>query len=184
MRTALQFGIPASAVRRPLYTLQLTAGLFLAAAVLPAAAATASGNLTVPDGSTLAMRGPSGEHIVVSAADTPVALPAGEYVVNEWTCERKDEDGNSWKLQLFPRRDSFAIGVAEGQAPVLGKPSAIVSTLKIQPQQAKTIFWHSMKGERGEAVKLSCNGRRPPAPKLIVKNTAGTYEKTIRFGYG
>ena len=144
----------------------------------------ASGNVTVPDGVTLAVEGPSGQQLVIRSKDGPAAEPAAEYVVRGWTCERKDEQGRSWKLQLTPKRDTYSLAVAEGHPTALESMPAIVSTLKVSNRNGQYTFSHSMKGERGEVVKLLCNGKRPPAPKLTIKNKDGTYEKSLYFGYG
>jgi len=171
--------------RNPICPTWAVAGLLLALALaVQGAAPAASGNVTVPDGVTLTVEGPSGEQIVIGSKDGPAALPAAEYVVRKWVCESKDEKGRSWKLQLIPKRDTYSLVVAAGRSTALGSAPAIVSSLKVSRRNEQYTFWHSMKGERGEVVKLTCNGKRPPAPNLTIKTSDGTYEKSLYFGYG
>jgi hypothetical protein len=111
-------------------------------------------------------------------------LPVGKYRITEWTVERKDDKGTSWKLQATrpDKKTDFEINAEIETELSVGEP--IISRLNSRLRERTHYFDQSLRGRNGERITFTRNGARPQAPKLNIKNKDGTYDRTYSFSYG
>lgn len=111
-------------------------------------------------------------------------LPVGKYRIHHWKAERKDRQGNAWTLtgQDFGNKGDFEVNDGEQTNLEIGEP--IACALQIRKSGPTYTFSQILKGRLGEGIKLTCNGFQPQPPKLNIKNTNGSYNRTYRFEYG
>ncbi|MHC4544438.1 MAG: hypothetical protein ACYTDW_13840 [Planctomycetota bacterium] len=112
------------------------------------------------------------------------SLPIGQYRIDHWTTERKDDAGNSWKLQgsQFSKSGRFNVSEAEETELSIGEP--VISTLAVRDRRRQRYFSQTLKGKLKESIYITLNGKRVPAPKLRIKSKDATYDKTFDFRYG
>ena len=111
-------------------------------------------------------------------------LPVGKYRVEHWNIERKDEKGNNWKLEGKWSGGTGVFDVSTEKETELSTGEPIISTLEAREDGSGYSFNQGLKGQLGERIELTCNGERPPAPNLRIKNGNGTYDRTFTFAYG
>ncbi len=111
-------------------------------------------------------------------------LPVGKYRVYDWEIERKDEAGVPWKLagRSFP--NSVLLEVTKEKAATLDVGEPVVSSLAMNPEGGQYSFNQGLQGKLGERIDVECNGTRPAAPKIRIKNKAGTFDQTYSLEYG
>jgi hypothetical protein len=111
-------------------------------------------------------------------------LPVGKYRIQFWKTEHKDEQGNDWVLagKDFGGQGDFVVGDS-GQTDInIGEP--ITCEMQIRKRGSNYSFSQVLRGNLGEQIEMTCNGSRPEAPKLNIKNDTGSYDRTYRFEYG
>jgi hypothetical protein len=111
-------------------------------------------------------------------------LPVGQYRIQSWKIERKDDKGNTWTLagQRFADKGIFDVNETAVTDLDVGEP--IICTLAVQKKEAVYYFRRELKGRLGEEIKLTRNGATPSPPELRIKKEDGTYDRTFSFEYG
>ncbi len=111
-------------------------------------------------------------------------LPVGEYTTRLWRTEREDDQGNTWALtgQSFGDQSLFEINDSNQAKLDIGEP--IIATVDARKSGSNYSFNQIIKGRLEENIELTRNGARPRAPKLNIKNSDGTYNRTFSFEYG
>ncbi|OPZ99740.1 MAG: hypothetical protein BWY71_00913 [Planctomycetes bacterium ADurb.Bin412] len=112
------------------------------------------------------------------------SLPAGTYRIEHWGVERKDDQGANWKLagRWFDDKGIFSITPDQQTDLKIGEP--IVSTLEDRTQGKEHYFNQRTAGSLGEYIELTCNGSRPSAPSVRIKNQNGSYDRKFTLEYG
>jgi len=112
------------------------------------------------------------------------ALPVGDYRVNSWIINRKDDKGAAWKLSSYGcgRAADFTVAAESPVEMEIGEPVRAV----LQANETKTgvAFDLRLLGSLGESVDLRRGKDRPRAPRLEVASLKGTYRSTSTFEYG
>jgi hypothetical protein len=111
-------------------------------------------------------------------------LPVGEYTTRLWRAEREDDQGNTWALtgQSFGDQSLFEVNDSNQIKLDIGEP--IIATVDARKSGSNYSFNQIIKGRLEENIELTRNGARPRAPKLNIKNSDGTYNRTFSFEYG
>jgi hypothetical protein len=111
-------------------------------------------------------------------------LPVGEYTTRLWRTEREDDQGNAWTLtgQSFVDDNFFEVNDSNQIKLDIGEP--IIATVDARKSGSIYSFNQIIKGRLDEHIDLTRNGARPRAPKLNIKNSDGTYNRTFSFEYG
>jgi len=111
-------------------------------------------------------------------------LPVGEYTTRLWMTEREDDQGNTWALtgQSFGDQSLFEVNDSNQIKLDIGEP--IIATVDARKSGSNYSFNQIIKGRLEENIELTRNGARPRAPKLNIKNSDGTYNRTFSFEYG
>lgn len=111
-------------------------------------------------------------------------LPVGEYTTRLWRAEREDDQGNTWALtgQSFGDQSLFEVNDSNQIKLDIGEP--IIATVDARKSGSNYSFNQIIKGRLDEHIELTRNGARPRAPKLNIKNSDGTYNRTFSFEYG
>jgi hypothetical protein len=111
-------------------------------------------------------------------------LPVGEYTTRLWRAEREDDQGNAWVLtgQSFEDQSIFEVNASNQAKLDIGEP--IIATVDATKSGSNYSFNQIIKGRLEEHIELTRNGAQPQAPKLNIKNSDGTYNRTFSFEYG
>jgi hypothetical protein len=112
-------------------------------------------------------------------------LPVGKYRIEHWNIERKDQQDNNWKLEGNWSGDVgvFDVSVEKDTELAIGEP--IISSLGVADEGGENYYMsQNLAGHLGERIQLTCNGERPPAPKVQIRNENGSYDQTFTFAYG
>ncbi|MCX5638944.1 MAG: hypothetical protein NTX52_14805 [Planctomycetota bacterium] len=112
-------------------------------------------------------------------------LPVGKYCVEHWTIERKDEGGSDWKLEGrgFGDAGVFDVSTEKETEISIGEPA--ISSLEVADEGGGNYYIsQNLAGHLRERIEITCNGDRPPAPKLRIKSEDGKYDRTFAFEYG
>ncbi len=111
-------------------------------------------------------------------------LPVGEYTTRLWRTEREDDQGKTWVLtgQSFDDQTFFEVNDTNQTKLDIGEP--IIATVDARKSGSIYSFNQIIKGRLDEYIELTQNGARPQAPKLNIKNSDGTYDRTFSFEYG
>jgi len=111
-------------------------------------------------------------------------LPVGRYQIHLWSIKRKDEKGQTWTLtgQDFGGNGRFEVSEAEQTNLDIGEP--ITSTIQIKKSGSTHTFSHILRGRLGEKIEFTRDGSQPRPPKLNIKDTKGSYDRTFNFEYG
>jgi len=111
-------------------------------------------------------------------------LPVGQYQIHLWRSKRKDEQGNVWTItgQDFGGNGRFEVNDSEQTKLEIGEP--ITSTMQIRKSGSTYSFSRILRGRFGESIVLIRNGSQPSPPKLNIKDTTGSYNRTYSFEYG
>ena len=111
-------------------------------------------------------------------------LPVGKYTARLWKTEREDDQGNKWALtgQSFIDQNFFEVSDSNQINLDIGEP--IIATVDARKSGSIYSFNQIIKGRLDEHIELTRNGARPRAPKLKIKNSDGTYNRTFSFEYG
>lgn len=116
--------------------------------------------------------------------DGEISLPVGQYRINYWSAERKDDRNTSWKLQASGsgRNGTFDVK-KDGEIDLsIGEP--VYATLEVNERESQYSFQHNLQGRDGERIELTRNGARPQAPKVHIRSKDGQYDRTFSFSYG
>ncbi|MHC4085348.1 MAG: hypothetical protein ACYSWZ_02890 [Planctomycetota bacterium] len=142
------------------------------------------GNVKMPESITEFAAGGENGLFVSKPEDGVCSLPVGQYLIDHWTTERKDDAGNRWKLQgsSFSESGRFSVSEAEEVKLSIGEP--VISTLTTRDRRGNRSFSQSLAGKLKESINITRSGKRGPAPTLHIKSKDGTYDKTFAFKYG
>ncbi len=142
------------------------------------------GSVSLPE--TISQFAAEGENGIVNIKpDKGIGkLPVGEYTTRLWRIERKDDDDNTWALtgQSFGDQSLFEINDSNQAKLDIGEP--IIATVDARKNGSIYSFNQIIKGRLDEHIELTRNGAKPQAPKLNIKNSDGTYNRTFSFEYG
>jgi len=142
------------------------------------------GNLRLPESITeFAAGGENGPFILKPKKGTG-SLPVGQYCIEHWAIERKDDAGSNWKLQGGRFSEKGHFNVTEMQETELSIGEPIISTLQARKSGSGYSFSQNLKGKLNESIYITLNGNRAPPPKLRIKSKDGTYDQTFDFKYG
>jgi len=144
-----------------------------------------TGDVRVPEAITQFTGGGENGLFIRKPEKGIASLPVGQYRINEWTHERKDEQGTPWRLKgAGPPGNGSLIDIAADKAAELSIGEPVISTLNASSRQGTYSFRYNMAGRNGERIELTRNGARPRAPKLHIKSKDGTFDRTYSFQYG
>ena len=142
------------------------------------------GSVSLPE--TISQFAADGENGIVNIKrDKGIGqLPVGEYTTRLWRTEREDDQGNTWALtgQSFSDQSLFEVNDSNQIKLDIGEP--IIATVDARKNGSIYSFNQIIKGRFDEHIELTRNGARPRAPKLNIKNSDGTYDRTFSFEYG
>lgn len=112
------------------------------------------------------------------------SLPVGKYSINDWEIARKDDKGTKWKLCSSGFSKKFFFDIIEDEDIKLSIGEPIISTIEAENRSGTYSFSHNLKGQLDEHIELTRNDTQPRAPKLLIKNKDGSYDRTFSFEYG
>jgi hypothetical protein len=98
--------------------------------------------------------------------------------------DRKDDNGNNWKLEgrWFDEKGDFA--VSDGNAVSIGIGEPVVADLEVNGGGTKFSLGQELKGQLGERISIERNNSRPNAPKVRISSADGKYDRKFSFEYG
>lgn len=123
-------------------------------------------------------------HFVRKPDKGQLSLPVGEYRVNSWIINRKDDKGAAWQLSGygFSRVADFTVAEASPAEMQIGEP--VRAVLQANETRTGVAFDLRLLGSLGESVQIMRGQDRPRAPRLQVASLTGTFRSTNTFEYG
>jgi len=142
------------------------------------------GKFRVPAEVTAISLGGENGSFDVKPVDCVGEVPLGKYRVLEWSIEKKDDTGKTWRLEGNPYNDKGIVNITEiGQQSLkVGLP--VTSALSDQANGKSHYLSHKFVGQLDEQISIMCNGQRAAAPKVRITNGDGTYSKAYGLEYG
>ncbi len=132
-------------------------------------------------------------HFVRKPAKGELTLPVGQYRIEGWKINRKDDRGAAWELSAYGFNDSARFEVAAAKPVLLevGEPMRLAMEIgepSTQPgAKADTnqhVFNLSFQGHYGEMLQIMKDRQRPRGPRLTLTSLDGTYRYTNTFEFG
>lgn len=142
------------------------------------------GNIRLPESITSFAAGGENGRFVRKPKNGIFSLPVGQYCIDYWVIERKDDGGGNWRLQGSEFSEKGRFNVTETQQTELSIGEPIISTLEARGKKGTYYFSQNLKGQLNESIYITLNGDRAPPPKLHIKSKNGTYDRTFDFRYG
>lgn len=109
-------------------------------------------------------------------------LPVGTYRLYSWELEREAEDGAAWRATGTGFRNRFEVRADTEVRLDIGEP--LIGSLTASKQGSEFRFQQALRGRLDERISITCDDKRPPAPKLRIRSGDGLYDKTFQFEYG
>jgi len=142
------------------------------------------GSLHIPSGVKVTLIDSQRRHIEIMGTDEPVRLQAGPYGILRWSIERRDEQGDLWRVRAQTSTQGKRLDIVEGQDTELavGEP---VHLLLYKRQEGRGYrFTCNLKGRMGEPVEISNRRGHAIPPQLLIANADSSYQRTISFHFG
>ena len=163
----------------------IVASLIFCLFVGTSVAATPVGTLNLPENISVELISPEQGTLMFSGITGPVQLPQGDYRLESWTLEKKDESGHSWKLSGdVNTARMIEIGPEPTTLEIQTEP--IICDLQIYPGPQAMNFTLGLKGPTGERLRVS--GDAPgvkrdqlPQPTFVLYNADKSFEKSHNF---
>ncbi len=124
--------------------------------------------------------------LLLRVEEGQVRLPIGEYRLNHWEIERKDQSGRVWKLVATAATSASTFHVVAGKPAVLDIGEPIVASMSAsRPKPGIHGFADPrLDGRSGEHVVLTRAGQMPPPPLVVIRNADDSYNRHFSFEYG
>jgi len=132
-------------------------------------------------------------HFVRKPVKGAFTLPVGEYRIQTWTIDRKDDKGAAWQLMGYNFNDSARFEVA-AEKPVsleVGEPMRAVMEAQEPSSRPgsraatkQVNFNLRFEGRYGETLQIMKGNQRPRGPRLTLTSLDGTYRYTNTFEFG
>ena len=142
------------------------------------------GTVEISKGVVIVVIGDNDEHITIERAEKAPQLPVGRYRIDYWTTERKDEDGNIWKLKGANLGKKGVFDVIAGKEVKLSVGEPVIASLTASKRDSTYYLSHYLRGQLSETIEITKKGKRPGAPALQIGNADSSYHKTLTFEYG
>jgi len=137
------------------------------------------GNIRVPETITELTVGGENGQFTHKLKDGVTTLPVGQYRIDHWEIDRKDEKGKIWTMRgsSFGERGNFEVTEEAETALEIGEP--VTAGLQVNINGGNYEFSKSVRGSLGEYISLTSAGRDVrDSWKMTAKNTDGTFAKT------
>lgn len=146
---------------------------------------TPQGILKLPDNVSIELISPERGMLMLSAENGQVELPQGQYRLEGWTLERKDDQGRIWKLS-GDVMSARTVEVGPEPTPLDIKTEPIVCDLESFASGKTMNFTLGLNGPAGERLRVSGDapGVKPdqlPQPTFVLYNADGNYRKSYDF---
>ena len=146
---------------------------------------TLKGILNLPDNVSVELISPEHGMLMLTEEDGQIELAQGQYRLESWTLERKDEAGHIWKLSGdINTARMIEVGPEPITLEIQSEP--IVCDLNVYPGPQAMNFTLGLKGPAGERLRVS--GDAPgvksdqlPQPTFVLYNTDRSFEKSQKF---
>ncbi len=118
--------------------------------------------------------------------DGKCELPVGHYRINLWKILRKDDQGDSWSLKgqyYYNQGGLFDVSASQTARVPVGEP--LISKLEMRNRGDKQFYiQQELTDQMDGRIELLKNNNRPTAPKIVIKDKTGDYDKTFALEYG
>jgi hypothetical protein len=106
-------------------------------------------------------------------------LPVGEYRMQYWSSEQKDEKGNRWKLESETwGQDEIEVSEANEIALKIGELFARVS--RVRQVDANYHFYFDRRGAMDEQLRLLCNNKEVRG-EVRIRDKTGTFDRKFQI---
>ena len=120
-------------------------------------------------------------------------MPVGNYRIQTWTIDRKDDKGAAWELSAYNFNDSarFEVTAAKAVSLKVGEPMRAVMEAQepgsrpgLRDLTKQVAFSLRFQGQYGETLQIMKGNQRPRGPRLTLTSLDGTYRYTNTFEFG
>jgi hypothetical protein len=132
-------------------------------------------------------------HFVRNPAKGEFTLPAGEYRIQDWKINRKDDKGAAWELSAYNFNETARFEVTADKPVSLEVGEPMLVSMQVQgpnsPPGARdttrqVTFNLRFQGHYGETLQIMKGNERPRGPRLTLTSLDGTYRYTNTFEFG
>lgn len=102
------------------------------------------GTVEIPKGVIIVVINSDNEHITIKPKEKVSQLPVGRYRIDYWIMERKDKDGNIWKLKGSNLGSRGIFYVTKGQEIKLSLGEPIISSPTASREYSTYYFSHHL----------------------------------------
>ncbi|HYG33385.1 MAG TPA: hypothetical protein VEC99_01295 [Clostridia bacterium] len=142
------------------------------------------GQLRVPETITeLTVIGPNG-HFVRRPVKGEASLPVGQYRLDGWKVERKDEKGTTWTMSGYGFGETGNLNILSNQPARLDIGEPVLGMLESSETANQTTFNLRFQGRLNESVQFLVGNDMPRGPRLVLSNLDGSFRATNRFEFG
>lgn len=123
-------------------------------------------------------------HFIRKPEKGELTLPSGDYRVNSWSINRKDDKGTAWRLSgsSFTKTGDFTVADTAAVELAIGEP--VRAVVQANEGKSEVSFGLRLLGQLGETVDLMRGEERPRAPRIHIASLTGTFRSTNTFEYG
>ncbi len=123
-------------------------------------------------------------HFLRKPAKGQAMLPAGEYRLDGWTIERKDDKGASWTLSGdgFGEAASFTVATNKPALLEIGEP--VLGTLGARDLTNEVAFSLQFRGRLDESITFQTPNQQIHGPRLLLTSLDGSFRATNTFEFG
>lgn len=129
--------------------------------------------------------GPAGQ-FRRTIADGKMEVPVGTYRLQSYTLQRKSDNGTLWAIENNWASGEKPFTVTAEKETDLGFGKNFQANLSdTNPRRGgEHSFSFEIRSESGSSLSLTCNGQRPAAPKVRIRNDDESYNRTFSMEYG
>jgi hypothetical protein len=112
-------------------------------------------------------------------------LPVGDYSVDSWTVAHVDDSDTKWETcgVMLPNK-TFTFAVARDEEAKLSVGEPIRATLRVKKDGPTYSFEQKLEGRQGEQITLTRAGARASPPRVRIRSTDGSYDRSFPSAYG
>jgi hypothetical protein len=124
-------------------------------------------------------------HFIRKPVHGELSLPTGNYRVQGWTINRKDDKGAAWTLSGYNFNEAANFEVSAGRPATLQIHEPVRAVMQATEATSNEItFSLRLQGQLGESIEMLRAGQRPAGPRLTLANADGSFRYTNSFEFG
>lgn len=141
------------------------------------------GYVEIPEGLHECVLGGTNGLFYLRSPQGRIALPQGKYRLKEWTMQRLSHS-QIWEMTGTKFGTSTLFTLSSDQVVKLPIEEPLIAELGISYRDSTYSMHQELKGNLSETISITCQGRRPDPPRLLITGARGRFRKVLAFEYG